>query len=102
MNLSKSEVAAAEDLVSQYADVIAAQDVRRTFWHAMSDLTGSIHPESRAEMAVRLARVRLAERLTPTGTFGDEVRADSTGSAASDTQDCYLANADAGESGRSA
>lgn len=70
MKVTNAEVAAAEDLVDSYAGIVSPGDVRRTFWHAMSDLAGSVHLESRPEMAVRLARVRLGDRLRSDGTFG--------------------------------
>ena len=48
------------ELYGEYRGMLTDDTIRRCIRDAMTDLRGSISPEALPEMAVRLARVRLA------------------------------------------
>jgi hypothetical protein len=52
----------ADELLREFGNTVQGRVIQDCLVQALSDLRGSISPESLPEMAVRLARVRLAAR----------------------------------------
>jgi hypothetical protein len=60
-----------EELLKEFGDTLSHAAIRAGVVSAIVDLRGSISPESLPEMAVRLARVRLADRVVSAAPWSE-------------------------------